>query len=136
MTLATLLRRAENASAKAEAANDAARKARFNLNAEARRVAWASLAKLDVQRGDRIAFTDIKRARWHDRAPHLDALEAYRGRDHEGNWCWRVRLRLTAVSARGKLLKSPLSEYFDLGHPREIASEIVKAADHTGGKPE
>lgn len=136
MSLAALLKRAEKASAKAEAANDEARNARYNLNAEARRVAWAALAMRGIQRGDRIAFVDTKRARWHDRSPHLDAMEAYRGRDHNGNWCWRVRLRLTAVSARGKLLKSPLSEYFDLGHPREIAREIIKAEDQTGGKPQ
>lgn len=127
MTLAALLRRAEKAQAKAYQADDAARNARYDLNAEARRVAWAALAKRGIQRGDRIAFTDPKRARWHDRAPHLDAMEAYRGRDHEGNWCWRVRLRLTAVNARGKRLLSPLSEYFDLDHPREIARQVVKA---------
>lgn len=128
-SLATLLRRAEQAREKAEAADDASRMARYDLNAEARRIAWAALEKRGIKRGDRIGFTCPKRARWHERAPQLDALEAYRGRDHEGNPCWRVRLRLTAINAKGKRLKSPLSEYFDLAHPRDIAREIVKVAE-------
>lgn len=127
-TLAALLKRAEKAQAKAYAADDASRSARYDLNAEARRIAWAALEKRGIKRGDRIGFTCPKRARWHERAPELSALEAYRGRDHEGNWCWRVRLRLTAFSARGKRLLSPLSEHFDLAHPRDIAREIVKVS--------
>ena len=127
MTLATLFRRAEKAQAKAWQADDAARAARSALNAEALRLAWAALAKRGIHRGDRIGFTDPKRARWHNRAPHLDAIEAYRS-VVEGKWCWRVRLRLTAVNAKGKRLKSPLSEYFDLTHPRDIARQVVKAA--------
>lgn len=127
--LSTLLRRAERATEKADAAADVSRMARYNLNAEARRIAWAALEKRNIKRGDRIGFTDPKRARWHERAAQLDALEAYRGRDHEGNWCWRVRLRLTAINAKGERLKTPLSEYFDLLHPRDVAREIVKAAE-------
>lgn len=126
MNLSTLLRRAERASEKANIAAEASRMARCDLNAEARRAVWAALEKRGIKRGDRIGFTSPARARWHDRAPQLDALEAYRGRDHEGKWCWRVRLRLTAINAKGKHLKSPLSEYFDLAHPRDVVREIVK----------
>lgn len=129
MTLAALLRRAERLSAKAEEANDAARTARRAVNAEARRIAWQALARRGIAMGDRIAFTDKGRARWHDRALVLDALEAYRGLDVDRNWCWRVRLRMTALNVRGQRLKTPLSEFFDLSHPREIAREVLKAKD-------
>lgn len=128
-SLATLLRRAEKASAKAEAAADASRNARYDLNAKARLVAWAALEKRGIKRGDRIGFTEPKRARWRDRAPQLDALEAYRCRDHDENPCWQLRLRLTAINARGQRLKSPRSEFFDLAHPRDIARLIVKVAE-------
>ena len=40
-----------------------------------------------------------------------------------------MKSRLTAINAKGKRLKSPLSEYFDLAHPRDIAREIVKVAE-------
>ena len=126
MNLSTLLKRAEKASAKAELAGDASRMARYDLNTEARRIAWAALEKRGVKRGDRIGFTDPKRAIWHDIARQLDALEAYRARDHEGNHVWRVRLRLAKFNAKGRPLKMPVSEYFDLSHPREIAREVVK----------
>lgn len=126
MSLSTLLRRAEKASAKAELAGDASRMARYDLNTEARRISWAALEKRGVKRGDRIGFTDPKRARWHEIAPQLDALEAYRARDYDGNHVWRVRLRLAKFNTKGRPLKTPASEYFDLSHPREIAREIVK----------
>lgn len=129
MTLAVLLRRAEKASAKADAAGDASRDARAELNKEARRVAWAALEKRGIRHKDRIGFVETSRARWHDRAPQLDALEAYRARDSDGMPCWRIRLRLTAINARGKPLLSPLSEYFDLMHPRDIAKLVVKVSE-------
>lgn len=126
MNLSTLLKRAEKASAKAELAGDASRMARYDLNTEARRIAWAALEKRGVKRGYRIGFTDPKRARWHEIAPQLDALEAYRGRDHEGNHIWRLKLRLTKFNVKGKPLKMPGSEDFDLFHPRDIGRQIVK----------
>jgi len=126
MNLTTLLKRAEKAAIKAELAGDASRMATYDLNAKARRIGWAALEKRGVKRGDRIGFTDPKRARWHDIAPRLDALEAYRGRDHEGNHIWRLKLRLTKFNVKGKPLKMPGSEYFDLSHPRDIGREIVK----------
>lgn len=126
MSLAALLRRAEKSAAKADLFADASLMARYDLNAEARRVAWAALEKRGVKRGDRIGFADPKRARWHEIAPQLDALEAYRGRDHEGNHIWRLKLRLTKFNGKGKPLKMPGSEDFDLSHPREIGRQIVK----------
>lgn len=126
MSLSTLLRRAEKATAKAELAGDASRMARYDLNTEARRIAWAALEKRGVKRGDRIGFTDPKRARWHDIAPRLDALESYRARDHDGNHVWRVRLRLTTFNSCGAPHKTPASEYFDMSHPREIGREVTR----------
>lgn len=126
MSLSTLLRLAEKATAKAELAGDASRMARYDLNTEARRIAWAALEKRGVKRGDRIGFTDPKRARWHEIAPQLDALEAYRARDQDGNHVWRVRLRLAKFNVKGKPLKTPASEYFDMPHPRDIGRQIVK----------
>lgn len=129
ITLATLLRRAEKAGAKAETACNADRAARAALKAEARRIVWAAMEKRGLKRGDRIGFTDPKRAGWYDRAPQLDAVEAYRTRDYDGGSVWRIRLRLIAIDARGRRLKTPSSQYFDLTHPRDVAREVVKVSE-------
>lgn len=133
--LPSLLAAAQKAMAKLDAAFDAEEYATRALNREARRVAWTALEKRGIQRLDRIAFIDPKRARWHDYAPRLDGMEVYRSRPLFGERAtplfgeratWRAKLNLSRFNAKGKVLKTTTTEYFDLFHPRDIARCIVK----------
>ena len=127
MTLATLINRTEKAAAKAEAAEQAAMLARRYMEAEARRIIWAALAKRGVAKGERIGFTDPKRARWYNIAPRLDRIEVWRGRDMLEKPEWRIRLSMATFSARGKPHLMPKYEHFEVQHPRDVARQIVKA---------
>jgi len=126
MTLSALIKRSIKASTKAESATDAAILARKEMHREAIRLAWAALVKRGISRHDRIGFIDPKVAKRHETAPGIALIEAYRPLVGEAEW--RVTLKLTIYSARGKALKTPGYASFDLAHPRDIAKRVVKVA--------
>lgn len=130
--LSSLLRRSETASRRADTAIDTAAMAKRDLDAEARRIAWAALAKRGIRPGDMIGLTDPQSARYHDRPARLAGVLCYRGRDLDGRPCWVIRLRLATFSARGRPLKTPIIDYFCRPHPRDIAREVVKVPTPKG----